>query len=153
MEAVKFGASPQYKYLVVKDGASYMPSTATMEKLGKRLTIAKITSLVSTFRDLYAAPSEWAAGCGSLAEYLDVVNSFYVCKPYDDTRITSFTLYNCTCPQFSYYRTCKHSLGLAIVRQQLNVPRSKDPTEVGKKRGPGRPRKVGHAWEKDVSNV
>jgi hypothetical protein len=57
--------------------------------------------------------------------------------------------YCCSCSYYQKKGTCKHSLGLQIYFEKVQLPRSVTSVPVGKKRKPGRPRKITLALQLD----
>lgn len=55
----------------------------------------------------------------------------------------------CTCPHYLKHYMCKHLLGISIKNELVAAPLEASQIPIGKRRGPGRPRKVNPALQRD----
>ena len=69
-------------------------------------------------------------------------SSFYDVVPLAKESSSKYLRYSCTCPDFYQWRMCKHALGLALARGEVEVPPEKDVNIIGMVAKRGRPRKV-----------
>ena len=126
------------KYLREADkqkGTWYVPSTAFIS--------ANPSASAKVMKDsIYAYRESQTVYTGeSFDTYLNRVTSFYVLHPVQ-CPMNGENFFTCTCPYFKKYATCKHSLGMSLMKGLATVPAnwSCSSLEMLKKRG--RPKRL-----------
>ena len=79
--------------------------------------------------------------------YIHRVTSFYTCKPLSSPR-NQQNFYDCSCPYYWKYATCKHSLGLSIWKGLVCVPGNYNVSTIEQLKKRGRPKKVSNFMNK-----
>jgi hypothetical protein len=79
--------------------------------------------------------------------YIHRVTSFYTCKPILASR-NDQNFYECNCPYYWKYVTCKHSLGLSIWKGLVHVPGNYNVSNIEQLKKRGRPKKASEFMKK-----
>ena len=94
------------------------------------------------FRLLMRAPTDAGVDM-EFHEFIDMAYAFFILYELpEDMRSSPEVHYACTCPMYSHYLVCKHSLGYGIATGAVSVPVMHDATMVGALPKRGRPKKV-----------
>ena len=79
--------------------------------------------------------------------YVQRTSQFYMLKPIENPQNME-NYFSCNCPEFWKYATCKHSLGMSILKGKVHVPPPYLVDSIEQLKKKGRPRKVKNFMQK-----
>jgi hypothetical protein len=118
----------------------YIPSSAFLGK-NAHPTLQQLRDGIWNCKNKNVLPEE------RFDEYIIRVTSFYTCKPLAAPP-NGENFFDCSCPYYWKYATCKHSLGLSIWKNKVQVPGNYHVETIHQLKKRGRPRKYQHCMQK-----
>jgi hypothetical protein len=124
---------------------TFTPTSSFLQGKGQPISKSAIRNGLTEFQKSSMPLQQETFNC-----FLKRTQSFWTVAPHsvnpqEELKPFSFT---CECPSFLKYATCKHSLGVAILKNVVSVLHSYKCNNLSQAKQRGRPKKAGNCYER-----